>query len=166
MGLRHRVHIYSQIIVINKRIAIACLERKWTHEDSLQVDGFAIDPGSLIIELYIVDAFLRENDSLQKVFSYFLKVNWLGIHLIQTVKSSCMHDAEVDIQLFKAHPQKQNGVILETLKISRCSLASFYFDFLSKVISIKRNHTIQFVPNDFVGLRFFINILQPCRFLE
>lgn len=97
MSLSHSGHLNSQVIVISKGIASIGLERQWTHDYSLQVDSLPIDPRATIVKFYVVDAFLRENNSLQEVFLYFLKVNRLGIHLIQAVESSCMHDAEVDV---------------------------------------------------------------------
>lgn len=97
MSLSHSVHLYSHVIILSKRIASVGLERQWTHDYSLQVDGLAVDPGAAVVELYVVNAFIRKNDSLQEVFLNFLKVNRLGTHLFQTVKSSCMYDAEVDI---------------------------------------------------------------------
>lgn len=100
MSLSHSVHLNSQVIVISKGIASIGLKRKWTHDYSLQVDGLSIDPRATIVEFYVVNAFLRENNSLQEVFLYFLEVNRLGIHLVQTVESSCMHDAEVDVKFF------------------------------------------------------------------
>ena len=98
MSLRHGVHLCSEVIVISKWVVIVGLERKWTHDYSFQVDGLAIDPRIAIVEFYVVDTFLREYDSLQEIFLDFLKVNRLGIILLLVIESSCVHDAEVDVQ--------------------------------------------------------------------
>lgn len=103
---------------MSKGVASVGLERKRAHDYSLQSDGLAIDPRAAVVKFDVVDTFLRENDGLQEIFLYFLKANRLESDLLQAAKSSCIHNAEIDVQFFQADPEEENGVIIDTLIIS------------------------------------------------
>lgn len=142
MSLSHSIHLSSQVIVISKGVTNAGLERKRAHDYSFQADGLAIDPRVSIVKFNVVNAFLREDYGLQEIFLYFFKANRFERDRFRAVESTCIHDAKIDIQFFQADPEEENGVVIDALKVSRCSLSAFYLDLFSEIVPIEWSQTL------------------------
>jgi hypothetical protein len=129
------------------------------------MEDFSVNPRKCIVELYTINTFLSQFQSLVEVFFHLLKLNWLEINRLTLNKISHMLYSDLDIQFINAYPQKYQCILFDTLKVTNDWLSSFDLDPLPKAILIVRGYSFDFISDSFLETSLLVDLGQPARLL-